>query len=77
MSDDYQPGAEDVDDSEEYHSLRSSSASDQTWPDIDAECERHIKTAFAALNLAPGQRDTYARVQAKLAEAIRILRGEA
>lgn len=46
-----------------------------TWPDIDQECEEHITAAFRTLNRAPGQRDVYARVQAKLAEAIRLLRG--
>lgn len=75
--DDYQPGEEDADDSEEYHSLRSSRSSDQTWPDLDGRCEDLIKEAFSVLNEAPGQRDIYARVQAKLAEAIRILRGQA
>jgi hypothetical protein len=46
-----------------------------TWPDLDDECETYIKAAFATLSRAPGYRDRYARVQSKLAEAIRILRG--
>lgn len=48
-----------------------------TWPDLDGRCEDLIKEAFSVLNEAPGYRETYARVQGKLAEAIRILRGTA
>lgn len=75
--DDYLPGEDDMDDSEEYHSLRSSASSDQTWPDLDGRCEDLIKEAFTVLNEAPGFRKVYADVQNKLAEAIRLLRGTA
>lgn len=69
---DYGPGEGDMDDSPEYHAKRSPQ---DTWPDIDEECQKHINAAFLALNQAPGYRETYQRVQQKLAEATRILRG--
>jgi len=74
MDDAYDPDAFLPGDEEDYPEGIAPPRQD-TWPDLDGRCEDLIKEAFSVLNEAPGQRQTYARVQQKLAEAIRILRG--
>lgn len=71
--DDFLPQGDDDSDEEDYPP--GMGHRQDTWPDLDRRCEEYIRMAFDVLNQAPGQRDTYARVQGKLAEAIRILRG--